>query len=190
MKHSPRRADSRPVAPLPVNPVAVRRVEATCRERSYEVVPSAIDADFDYVAGELLMSIRELREPFRRIDDTPVVVPELITVDIPNPAKRIVRADGTGGSNLITDVSTGPYQFGVRVADVPGVERPASEARQSGPTCEAVVHGRGAQARRRPCGVKGPTGGLHRAMVNPQPGITWGPAGLASGRFDLTVVSW
>jgi hypothetical protein len=54
------------------------------------VVPSAIDADFDHVTGELLVSIRELREPLRRIDNSAVVVPEFVAVDIPNPAERVV----------------------------------------------------------------------------------------------------
>jgi hypothetical protein len=139
---SPGRADSRPAAPLPINPVAVRRVKATCRERSYEVVPSAVDADFDDVTSELLVSIRELCEPLRRINDPTVVVPQLVAVDVPDPTERVVRANWARAGNFVTDVATGPDQLGMSVAKVAGVEGPAAETGQCGPARQPVIDGR------------------------------------------------
>jgi hypothetical protein len=57
------------------------------------MVPGAVDAYLHHVAGELIVGVGKLREPFCRVDDPPVIALELFPVDVTDVAEGLVRAD-------------------------------------------------------------------------------------------------
>jgi hypothetical protein len=115
------------------------------------VIPGAVDAHLDHVARELVVAACELLEPPVRVDDAPVEVLEVVTVDVAHPPESLVRAHRAAGPDLLSDVTRGPQELGVRVTDIVGVEVPAPERLNSHAPGQAVVD-------RRPREARGPVG--------------------------------
>jgi len=87
-----------------------------------QVVPPAVDAHLDHVPGELLVGRLELLELGRGADAAPVRAPERVAVDIGDEPEVRAPADRAVAPGRFTDVTTGPHELGMRVADVEAVE--------------------------------------------------------------------
>ena len=111
-----------------------------------QVVPPAVDADLDVVAGELVVGAAEPGQLVVVGDAAAVRLLQLLAVDVgddPHPAGAANRAVVL---ELGAEVGRGPEQLGVGVADVEPGERTLLEVAQDRPASEGVVrdgtHGR------------------------------------------------
>jgi hypothetical protein len=82
------------------------------------MVPCAVYAHLDQVAGEAVVGSGQLRQPVSRIDDPAAVPLELISVDVSDPSKRIMRADWARTRYLVADVLGRTEQLGMSITDV------------------------------------------------------------------------
>ena len=72
------------------------------------MVPGAIEADLDLVAGELIVCLGQLHEPLPGIDHPAAVALELRAVDVAHAAQGLVGTDRTGEIELLADVLRRP----------------------------------------------------------------------------------
>ena len=97
-----------------------------------QVVPPAVGADLDDVAGELVVRRAEALELARVDDAAPVGLAQLLAVDVRHEAHVVRRrTPGTRRRRRLPDVAGGPQQLGVRVADVETGERAAAEVAET-----------------------------------------------------------
>jgi len=153
-----------------------------------QMVPAAVEAYLDDVAGELVERRRQLVELGGVRDAAPIGPLEGVSVHVGDEPDAVARAYGAVVRSALADVATGAEELGVGVADVAAADRPAPEIPQDCTARQCVVdvrrHGRSVRARRRracPCvgGDAGrsaavralrqaapPTARRHRTVVN------------------------
>ena len=104
-----------------------------------EVVPVAVEADLDDVAGELLVGRVEAFELGGRGDAAPVGTGEGVAVDVGDEAEVPAAADRAVGGGGRADVAPGPEELGVGVADIVPLEAPGPQVAQDRPSGQRVV---------------------------------------------------
>jgi hypothetical protein len=114
-----------------------------------EVIPTAIEAHLDDVAGELLERRCELVELGGVRDAAAVGLLEGVAVHVGDEPHAVAPAHGAVVESALTDVAAGAQQLGMRVADVAKADRAALEVPQdrSARQCVVDVHGRSVRAR-------------------------------------------
>ena len=127
------------------------------------MVPSAVDAHLDEVTREAVVGGGELGQPRRGVDDPATVSLELVSVDVPHPAQRLVGANRALSRNCIADVLGCPQQLGMGIADIRGVEPPSAQRRNRRAPSQRVVHHRPDHARRPVRVERSPRGNDHGA---------------------------
>jgi len=104
-----------------------------------EMVPVAVEADFDDVAGELFVGRVEPVKLGGRGDATPVGAGEGVAVDVGDEAEVAPPAHRAGGRGRGPDVATGSQKLRVGVADVVAVKATGAEVPQHRPSGQRVV---------------------------------------------------
>lgn len=103
------------------------------------MVPSAVDAYLDHVAGELVMGLGEFLQPLGRIDDTSRVPLERLSVDVSDESQALVRAHGADVVGVLSYVLGCTHQLWVRIAYIDHRKQSASQSRQDRTPGERVV---------------------------------------------------
>jgi hypothetical protein len=96
------------------------------------MVPRAIDANLNDVAGELIVSGRQLRQPIVGIHDATVIALELFAVYVSHPAKRVVRADRAFGIDRLSDVLARTEELWMRIAHLTRLHLAAPQRTENG----------------------------------------------------------
>lgn len=142
------------------------QISAPRRVGAHKMVPRAVRTHLDDVAREMVVRSTELAQPLRRINNPAAVSLELVTKNVLDSLKGVVRANRTPLGPFLADVLRGPNEFRVGVANVASVERPASQRCKHGSTRQAVIDNRPRELRGPDGGVKGPARNRHAKMVD------------------------
>ena len=104
-----------------------------------QVVPSAVDADLDDVARELLVLSLELGQLAVGADATPVGLAQPVPIDVGDESEALVVADRTHPVDPFAEVAPRPEQLGMGIADIGPVTTPGVKLAQRGPAGECVI---------------------------------------------------
>lgn len=116
------------------------RVLAAQERPTVEVVPAALRADLDHVAGELVVLFPELREFAGTRDAAAVGVLQLVAVDVLHVPEILPAAHGAVLGDRLPHVAGGPQELGVGVAHVEPRDTTSSEVPEDGPPGQGVVN--------------------------------------------------
>lgn len=119
--------------------VASDGVAAAVKLVALEVVPPAVEADLDYVAGELLVGGVEAGQLEVRGDAPAIGGAKGVAVHVRDQAEVLRPTYGAIDVGLFTHVTTGPEELGVGVADVVAISPAGPQIAEHGSPSEHVV---------------------------------------------------
>lgn len=132
-----------------------------------EVVPAAVEAHLDDVAGELLERRLELLELGCARDAAAVGLLE-VAVHVGHEPHAVASAHRAVVGSALTDIPAGAEEFGVGVTHVATADRAAAQVPQDGSPCERVVdvsrHGAQCTSAPHPVREAAERGGRYRAV--------------------------
>jgi hypothetical protein len=115
------------------------RVAATVQLVALEMVPAAVEADLDDIAGELVVRGVQPRELGIGRDAAAVRLSQLVAVDVRDQSEAVATAHRAHVGGGLPDVAAGPQQLGMRVTDLGPVAPAGAQVTEYCPAGQDVV---------------------------------------------------